>query len=132
MFSLESPHRGNSNEYTNIPLTVLKRKSPEIIPNTIRSAAMEFFGKELKNEFEIAAVNKPSVFAPLKFYCIFSPDFSIELNEYTFRGSNCLVFISAALLNWSHRLKMKEFDNSVRVDHHFGRALPLRDVNRKL
>ena len=73
VFSLELPHRGNSNEYTNIPLAILKRKSPEIIPNTIRSAAMEFFGKELKNEFEIAAVNEPSVFEPLKVLLYFFP-----------------------------------------------------------
>ena len=28
------------------------------------------FSKGLKNEFETAVVNKPSVFEPLKFYCI--------------------------------------------------------------
>ena len=27
------------------------------------------FSKELKNEFETAVVNEPSVFEPLKFYC---------------------------------------------------------------
>ena len=31
---------------------------------------MEFFSKGLKNEFETAVVNEPSVFEPLKFYCI--------------------------------------------------------------
>ena len=34
------------------------------------SAAMEFFCYGLRNEFEIAVVNEPSVFDPLKFYCI--------------------------------------------------------------
>ena len=34
------------------------------------SAAMGFFPKGLKNEFETAVVNEPSVFEPLKFYCI--------------------------------------------------------------
>ena len=29
---------------------------------------MRFFSKELKNEFETAVVNEPSVFEPLKFY----------------------------------------------------------------
>ena len=29
-----------------------------------------FFSKGLKNEFETAVVNEPSVFEPLKFYCI--------------------------------------------------------------
>ena len=33
------------------------------------SAAMGFFPEGLKNEFEIAVVNEPSVFEPLKFYC---------------------------------------------------------------
>ena len=28
------------------------------------------FSKGLKNEFETAVVNEPSVFEPLKFYCI--------------------------------------------------------------
>ena len=31
---------------------------------------MGFFSKGLKNEFERAVVNEPSVFEPLKFYCI--------------------------------------------------------------
>ena len=30
---------------------------------------MGFFSKGLKNEFETAVVNEPSVFEPLKFYC---------------------------------------------------------------
>ena len=32
---------------------------------------MRFFRKGLKNEFETAMVNEPSVFEPLKFYCIY-------------------------------------------------------------
>ena len=32
---------------------------------------MDFFSKGLKNEFETAVVNEPSVFEPLKFYCIY-------------------------------------------------------------
>ena len=41
--------------------------------NTIdypKSAAMGFFSKGLKTEFETAVVFEPSVFEPLKFYCI--------------------------------------------------------------
>ena len=34
------------------------------------SAAMDFFSKGLKTVFEIAVANEPSVFEPLKFYCI--------------------------------------------------------------
>ena len=35
-------HRGDSNEYTQHIIFNIKRKSSEIIPNTIMSAAMEF------------------------------------------------------------------------------------------
>ena len=35
----------------------------------IMSIAMAF-SKGFKNEFEIAVVNQPSMFEPLKFYCI--------------------------------------------------------------
>ena len=65
MFSLETPHRGDSNEYKQHAIFNIKRKSHLIIPNIIMSAAMG-----LKNEFEKAVVNEPSVFEPLKFYCI--------------------------------------------------------------
>ena len=70
MFSLELPHRGDSSEYTQHAIINIKRKSHLIIPNIIVSAEMGFFSMGLKNEFETAVVNKPSVFEPLKF-CIF-------------------------------------------------------------
>ena len=69
MFSLESPHRGDSNEYTQYTIFNMKKK---IIIYYHKSAAMGFFSKGLKNEFETAVVNEPSVFEPLKFYCISS------------------------------------------------------------
>ena len=68
MFSLESPHRGDSNEYTQYTIFHIKRNSPFIILNL---QLCDFFSRGLKNEFEIAVVNEPSVFEPLKFYCIF-------------------------------------------------------------
>ena len=37
--------------------------------NYPKSAAMGFFSKGVKNEFETAMVNEPLVFEPLKFYC---------------------------------------------------------------
>ena len=46
----------------NITFSIFKRKSALIIQ------LMEFC-KGLKDEFETAVVNKPSVFEPLKFYC---------------------------------------------------------------
>ena len=42
MFSLESPHRGDSNEYTQHTIINIKRKLPEIIPSILISAAMGF------------------------------------------------------------------------------------------
>ena len=66
MFSLESPHRGDSSEYTQYTICNMKKKNTQIIPNLQLCG----FSKELKNEFETAGVNEPSVFEPLKFYCI--------------------------------------------------------------
>ena len=38
--------------------------------NYPKSAVVGFFSKGLKNEFEIAVINEPSVFEPFKFYCM--------------------------------------------------------------
>ena len=51
----------------NIPFSILKRK---ITLNHAKSTALGFFSKGLKNEFETAVVDEPSVLEPLKFYCI--------------------------------------------------------------
>ena len=59
MFSLKSPHRGDSNEYTQYTIFNIKKK---IARNYSKSAAMGFFPRGLKNEFETAVVNEPSVF----------------------------------------------------------------------
>ena len=67
VFSLKSPHQGNSNEYKQYTIFIIKKKITLDYP---KSAAMGFYAKELKNEFETAVVNEPSVFVPLKFYCI--------------------------------------------------------------
>ena len=63
MFSLESPHRGDSNEYTQYTIFKIKKK---ITLNYPISATMGFCSKDLKNEFETAMVNEPSMFEPLK------------------------------------------------------------------
>ena len=68
MCSLESPHRGDSNVYTQCTIFNIKRKSLHII----QSVQPREFSQGLKNEFETAVVNEPSVFEPLKFYCIYS------------------------------------------------------------
>ena len=66
MFSLESPHRGDSNEYTQYTIFNMNKKDTINYP---KSTATGFFSKGLKNEFETAVVNEPSVFESLKFYC---------------------------------------------------------------
>ena len=66
VFSLESPNRGDSNEYTQYTIFNVKKK---IILNYLKSAAMAFCSKGPKDEFETAVVNETSVFEPLKFYC---------------------------------------------------------------
>ena len=67
MFSLESPHKGDSNEYTQYTIFNIKKKPRKIILN---SADTGFLSTGLKNKFEIAMVNEPSVFESLKFCCI--------------------------------------------------------------
>ena len=67
MFSLDSPHRGDSNEYTQYIIFNIKKK---ITLNYPKSAAIRFFSKGFKTEFETAVVNKPSMFEPLKVCCI--------------------------------------------------------------
>ena len=67
MFSLGSPHQGDSNEYTQYTIFNIKKK---ITLNYPKSEAVGFCSKGLKNKFEIAMVNKPSVIEPLKFCCI--------------------------------------------------------------
>ena len=67
MFSLESPHRGNSNEYT-LYIIFNMKKEKHLKLSQICSCGI--FSKGLKKEFETDVVNEPSVFEPLKFYCI--------------------------------------------------------------
>ena len=62
MFSLESPHRGDSKEYT--------QYKKENHPKFSQICSFGIFSKGLKNEFEISMLNEASVFEPLKFYCI--------------------------------------------------------------
>ena len=65
VFSLESPYQGDSNEYTQNSIFNVKKK---VTLNYPKSAAMGFCSKGLKNEFETAVANEPSVFEPLKLY----------------------------------------------------------------
>ena len=64
VFSLESPH----NEYTQYTIFNMNKKNT---PKLSQICSYGIFSKGLKNEFETAVVNEPSVFEPLKFYCIY-------------------------------------------------------------
>ena len=65
VFSLESPHPGESNEYTQYTIFNIKKKITLKYPTSV---ATEFSSK-LKSELERAVVNELSVFEPLKFFC---------------------------------------------------------------
>ena len=68
MFSLKSPLRGDSNEYPQYTIFNIKKEN---IPIILKLQQWDFFFKGLKDVFEIAVVNEPSEFEPLKFYCTF-------------------------------------------------------------
>ena len=53
-----------SNEYTQYTIFNRTKKHHKL------SLQLGNFSKGLKKEFETAVVNEPSVFEPLKFYCI--------------------------------------------------------------
>ena len=67
VFILESPHRGDSNEYTQYTIFQYEKEKHRKLSQI---CSCGIFSKGLKNEFERAVVNEPAVFEPLKFYCI--------------------------------------------------------------
>ena len=66
VFSIESPHRDDFNDYTQYTIFNIKTT---ITLNYPKSEARFFFSKNLKVEFKTAVVNEPTVFEPLKLYC---------------------------------------------------------------
>ena len=69
MFTFESPHRGDSNEYIQYTIFNMNKKNTL---NLSKICSYGLFSKGLKNKFETAVINEPSMFEPLKFYCIVS------------------------------------------------------------
>ena len=67
VFTLESPHRGDSNEYTQYTIVQYKKEKQSKLS---QFCSYGIFSKGLKNMFERAVVNEPSVFEQLKFYCM--------------------------------------------------------------
>ena len=76
VFSLESPHRGDSNEYTKYTICKYDKEKHHKLSQI---CSYGLFSKGLKNEFETAVVNEPSVFEPLKFYCTWAQLFKASL-----------------------------------------------------
>ena len=74
VFSLQSPQRGDSNEYT---LYTNSQYIKENHPKLSQVCNYEICFKGHKNEFETSVVNEPSVFEPLKFYCTWFIDHRI-------------------------------------------------------
>ena len=71
VFTLESPHGGDSKEYTQYTIFQYE-KEKHLKLSQICSYGI--FSKGFKNELERAMVNKLRVFEPLKFYCSSSLD----------------------------------------------------------
>ena len=67
VFTLESPHRGDSNVYTQYTFFQYDKEKH---PHLSQICSYGIFSKRLKNEFERSVVNEPSVFEPLRFYYI--------------------------------------------------------------
>ena len=63
MYSLESPYRGDSYEYTQHTFSRLSKRSLNI-PNILMFTVMK-----KKSRVEIAVVNEPPVLEPSKFQC---------------------------------------------------------------
>ena len=68
VFSLESPHQGDFNEYTQHTIITIKKKITLNYPKYNYVCSYGIFSDGLKNEFETAVVNEPSGLEPLKFY----------------------------------------------------------------
>ena len=68
MFSLESPHRGDSNEYIQYTNSQYKKENHLKLSKICSDA---IFSKGPKNELGTSVVNEPLVFEPLKFYCTY-------------------------------------------------------------
>ena len=99
MFSLESPHRSDSNEYTQYTISQYEK---EITLNYPKSAAMGFFSKGTKNEYETGLANEPSVFEPLKVYCMADDKFTVPVRQgftlFTFHILTHFILIDSSIV----------------------------------
>ena len=87
----------------NIPFSACKKKKKKNTINCPKSTPVGYFSLELKNEFETAVVNEPSVFEPLKFYCIFLFILScVFLYCFLFQRNNLSVLFFFNFLKLGH------------------------------
>ena len=98
VFSLESPQKGDSNEYTQYTIFNIRKENHHKLSQI---CSYGIFSKALKNKFETAVVNEPSVFEPLKFCNLF---LYIRILTWRYRG----LTISPYLTGW-HSVR-KELD----------------------
>ena len=72
VFSLESPHRGVSYEYTQHTIINIKTQSPKIIPDRIMSADMGLYLLGTQEQVRISRGKRPVSVqtTEVKFYCI--------------------------------------------------------------
>ena len=98
VFSLESPQRGDSKEYTQYTISQYRKENN---PKLSQICNYGICPKGLKNEFEPAVVNEPSVLEPLKFYCIreWSGD-AIVLGKFPVPGRPTYLEYSRARVGW--------------------------------
>ena len=103
VFSLESPHRGDSDEYTQYIIFNMKKKKQ---PKLSQICSYGNFSKGLKNEFETAVVNEPSVFEPVKFYYNLKfPIYPVYSDTATVRQ---LVIWFSFFSQWAHYVETPE------------------------
>ena len=69
MYSLESPQRGDSNEYIQHTSINIIKKITLNYSKYNKVCNYGNFSRRVKNVFEIALVNEPSVLEEMKFYC---------------------------------------------------------------
>ena len=63
----------------NIPFSSEKKENHPKYPTICSQVTLS---KGLKNEFEIAMANEPSVFEPLKFYCIYLFEATVTMVQW--------------------------------------------------
>ena len=105
VYSSESPRWGDSNEYTQ---HTISWKTKNISLNICFLELSEEFRKGLKNEFELAMVNEPSVFEPSRFDCIYIWNTTGLKHNIVVAGvgssltqSSCISYFSIYTFFWS-------------------------------